>query len=237
MKLSALATIANVNGPELRRLTTRPELAMSPDHVFLCRDETLPPVEGSVLAPRIRSLDVGRHGIQIVGVPELAYLDDGDVVAVHPTGSVRVLYRRASPHNSIFVTDQCNSYCLMCSQPPKPVDDGGRVVEILRLIDLIDPSTVALGVTGGEPTLFGKDFLRIVQRAKLRLPNTALHVLTNGRLFFYRSLAGELGEIGHPDLMLGIPLYSSLDWQHDHIVQARGAFEETLTGIRNLDRV
>ncbi len=55
----------------------------------------------------------------------LGYFDDGDVVRLDKAkGAVRVLFRRASPHNTIMVTEQCQHYCLMCSQPPKHVDDG-----------------------------------------------------------------------------------------------------------------
>jgi His-Xaa-Ser system radical SAM maturase HxsC len=167
---------------------------------------------------------------------QLAYLDDGDVVAVDPNGFVRTLYRRASNHNFILVTEQCNSLCLMCSQPPKQLDDFDRLPEHLRLIDLIDPATAELGITGGEPTLFRDGFLALVARCGERLPATALHVLTNGRLFFYRRFAEKLGRIAHPDLVLGIPLYSDVDSQHDWIVQAPGAFEETVLGLQHLDR-
>jgi His-Xaa-Ser system radical SAM maturase HxsC len=165
---------------------------------------------------------------------EFEYLADGDVVSVHPSGFVRALYRKSSPHNFILVTDQCNSFCLMCSQPPKQVDDFGRINEHLRLIDLIDPETKELGITGGEPTLFKDDFLRLIGHCKERLPNTALHVLTNGRMFYYREFARRLGGIEHPDLMLGIPLYSDVDSEHDYVVQAKRAFEETLLGIHHL---
>jgi len=171
-----------------------------------------------------------------MGLRQLAYIDDGDVVAVDPNGFVRALYRRASPHNFILVTEQCNSLCLMCSQPPKAIDDSDRLVEHQRLIELIDPATRELGITGGEPTLFRDGFLDLITQCKERLPSTALHVLTNGRLFFYRRFAEKLGAIEHPDLVLGIPLYSDIDTQHDHIVQARGAFEETVIGLQHLDR-
>jgi His-Xaa-Ser system radical SAM maturase HxsC len=167
---------------------------------------------------------------------EFEYLAEGDVVAVDPSGFVRTLYRKASPHNFILVTDQCNSFCLMCSQPPKQVDDFDRIGEHLRLIDLIDPETRELGITGGEPTLFNDDFLRLVGHCKERLPNTALHVLTNGRLFYYREFARRLGDVAHPDLVLGIPVYSDVDSEHDYVVQAKGAFEETVLGLQHLGR-
>ena len=50
--------------------------------------------------------------------------NDGDVIAIQPSSlRFRTLYRRNSKHNSLLVTDRCNHYCLMCSQPPKDVDD------------------------------------------------------------------------------------------------------------------
>jgi His-Xaa-Ser system radical SAM maturase HxsC len=53
-------------------------------------------------------------------------------------------------------------------------------------------------------------------------------------LFRYTGLANALGSIGHPDIMLGIPVYSDLDHQHDYVVQSRGAFEDTFLGLHNL---
>jgi len=172
----------------------------------------------------------------VYGVRALDYLDDGDVISVDPNGFVRTLYRRASPHNFILMTEQCNSYCLMCSQPPRAIDDSGRLGDHFRLVTLIDPATRELGITGGEPTLFRDDFIRLIAHCAAHLPSTALHVLTNGRMFFYRSFAAKLGAVAHPDLMLGIPLYSDIDSEHDYIVQARGAFEDTVLGLLNLDR-
>ena len=172
----------------------------------------------------------------IHSVSNLDYLSDGDVIYVSPDGFVRTLYRKNSLHNFILFTDQCNSYCLMCSQPPKPINDFDRIDEHFRLIDLVDPETREIGITGGEPTLFKDDFIRLIEYCKSKLPSTTLHVLTNGRLFYYRDFARQLGEIHHPDIMLGIPLYSDVDSEHDFVVQAKGAFEETVLGLQYLDR-
>ena len=182
-------------------------------------------------APRWLSLSPLIHSAK-----SLDYLSDGDVIYVSPNGFVRTLYRKNSTSNFLLATDQCNSFCLMCSQPPRQVNDFDRISEHLRLIDLMDPETRELGITGGEPTLFKDEFLRLIRYCKDRLPNTALHVLTNGRLFYYREFACKLGEIEHPDIMLGIPLYSDVDSEHDYVVQAKGAFEETVLGIHNLAR-
>ncbi len=170
----------------------------------------------------------------VLGVPHLDYLQDGDVVALRPSGNVNVLYRRTSYHNTVLITERCNSLCLMCSQPPRPEDDSYRVNEILRLIDLIDPACQEIGISGGEPTLLSEDLLRIVARFRQCLPKTALHMLTNGRLFSDTRFAKQLGALEHPNLMLGIPLYSDIDYRHDYVVQAQGAFDETVCGLYNL---
>jgi His-Xaa-Ser system radical SAM maturase HxsC len=149
---------------------------------------------------------------------------------------VRTLYRRNSAHNALFATDHCNSLCLMCSQPPRDVDETGIIDQHLRLIRLIDPATQELGLTGGEPTLLGEGLPEVLRACKTHLPTTALHMLSNGRLFCYSSLARSVADIQHPDLMIGIPLYSDRAADHDHIVQCRGAFEQTMRGLHNLGR-
>jgi His-Xaa-Ser system radical SAM maturase HxsC len=174
-------------------------------------------------------------GIPVLhSAPNLDYLADGDVVRLSPDGTVSVLYRRSSHHNTILTTERCNSLCLMCSQPPKEEDDSYRVALILRLLELIDRQAVELVLSGGEPTLLGDKFLDIVEKARVSLPRTALHVLTNGRLFKNKEFALRLGKIGHHDLMLGIPLYSDVSELHDYVVQAPGAFNETVEGFYNL---
>lgn len=168
----------------------------------------------------------------------LSYLEDGDVLRVDPErGSVRVLYRRRSRSNSFLLTERCNSDCVMCSQPPRERDDSYLVGETLEAISLIDPRTESLGLTGGEPTLLREDFFRVVQACKNYLPSTALHVLSNGRAFRFLPFSQELGRINHPDLMVGIPVYSDIAFKHDFVVQAQGAFDETIRGILTLGRV
>ena len=237
MKLGGMACLSGIEAPLVGRITTTPLGGAPDDEIYLSRDGTVPTdLRGlAVLAPRADRAP-GTSVPAAWAVPQLDYLMDGDVVAIEPTGFVRTLYRRSSPHNSLLMTEQCNSYCLMCSQPPRKHDDFDRLAEHLRVIDLIAPDTSELGFTGGEPTLFRDGFLQLVAHCKEKLPRTALHVLTNGRLFYYRRFAERLGKIDHPELMLGIPLYSDCDSEHDYVVQSKGAFEETVLGLHHLDR-
>ena len=143
----------------------------------------------------------------------------------------RVLFRRASKHNSFLVTERCNHYCLMCSQPPRNVKDGWMIDEIASCIDLIDPATESVGFTGGEPLLERDRFLAVLRKMRDRLPQTAVHVLTNGRAFAEDAIATAWAEIRHPNLWAGIPIYAAVDHIHDYVVQAQGAFDETVLGI------
>jgi His-Xaa-Ser system radical SAM maturase HxsC len=124
----------------------------------------------------------------------------------------------------------------MCSQPPRDIDDSWIIDDILAAVPLIDEGTQEIGFTGGEPTLLGDRFLRVLHACKSFLPRTAVHILSNGRRFADEDFATAYAGIHHPDMMVGIPLYSDLSNVHDYVVQADGAFDETIRGILNLKR-
>ncbi|MBE1551886.1 His-Xaa-Ser system radical SAM maturase HxsC [Mycobacterium sp. OAS707] len=164
-----------------------------------------------------------------------AALGDGDVVGVYPqSGRVRVLYRRSSRHNFFLVTERCNNYCLMCSQPPRKVDDGWLLEEIAEALALVDSATPALTFTGGEPLTEWHRFVGLLELARDLLPDTAVHVLTNGRGFADAEVAKAWAAVGHPKLSAGIPIYAAVDHIHDYVVQAKGAFDQTVLGVLQL---
>src|ERR1700722_16948054 len=106
------------------------------------------------------------------------HLRDGDIVVLEGNGGVvRSLYRPYELHHHLFVTERCNSNCLMCSQPPKERDDVQVLTERnLELIGLIDPHPSYLTITGGEPTLLGDHLFKLIEQLKLSMPETALHM-------------------------------------------------------------
>jgi His-Xaa-Ser system radical SAM maturase HxsC len=178
----------------------------------------------------------GTFNGRLIAVPQkYAYLADGDVLGFdHSSRKFRTLFRRNSAHNSFLVTERCNNYCLMCSQPPKDVDDRWILKEIRQSLPLIDPATHALTFTGGETLSDWEDFMVVLKECRDRLPGTALQVLTNGRAFANSEIVDAWKDIGHPNLMAAIPVYASVDHIHDHVVQAKGAFDETVLGILKL---
>lgn len=166
---------------------------------------------------------------------QFSYLDAGDVIGIHnQSGKFRTLYRHNSRHNSFLVTERCNNYCLMCSQPPKDIDDRWILNEIRRSLPLLDKDTRTLTFTGGEPLSDWPDFISILADCRDQLPNTAVQVLTNGRAFAKSEIVDAWRKVNHPSLIAAIPVYAAVDHVHDYVVQAKGAFDETILGILKL---
>lgn len=61
-------------------------------------------------------------------------------------------------------------------------------------------------------------------------------MLTNGRIFAWPAFTSQLAGLRHPNVMLGIPVYSDDPTIHDYVVQARNAFDQTVLGLHQLAR-
>jgi His-Xaa-Ser system radical SAM maturase HxsC len=167
--------------------------------------------------------------------PELAYLRAGDIVSLSDDGQgIHVLWRHDSHQNSVLLTERCDHYCLMCSQPPRRVDDDWLLEQAFELIRLLPPDTREIGFTGGEPTLYGRRLLDLLRLCRNLIPNAGVHLLSNGRRFSDPDFAAGWAAVDNPNMMVGIPIYGAEPSTHDYVVQAHGAFDETIRGILNL---
>lgn len=224
-------------GSFVARLTDDSHLAepLRENEVLLVRGEA--PVSGAGFRQVLRVGGLA-YSSQELSVPaELNHLQDGDIVRINElAGELRVLYRKASNHNVLFFTERCNSRCLMCSQPPRDVNDEYLVDDMLEAIQLMDAETRVLCITGGEPTILGWRMLEVMSAVARHLPGAALHMLSNGRAFAYKETAKAMSRSGVEDLMIGIPLYADVASVHNFVVQARQAFDQTLRGMMNLAR-
>ncbi len=229
----------NVAYDMVGRVTRNPDLADGSSFLILEEAPADPLIQAgyqAVLTKQPSVLSNTRLPV-IYQVPTFDHLVDGDIVSVNGDGIINTLYRIHSPHNSLLTTERCNSNCLMCSQPPKDKNDIPRLAELhRRLIPLIPKDCPELGVSGGEPTLLGEGFFSLLEQLKQELPDTEIHVLTNGRTFAWHQVAQRLAAINHQRVMFGIPLYSDYYQEHDYIVQAKDAFDQTVLGLHNLAR-
>ena len=247
IKLTARGQVVGMNRRVVARVTTRPFADPSgrKDHVLvwreganaLCPTEELRGYEAVLIETAFDDDPMSAAPVPLVhgyGAGNLSHLKDRYIVSIEPdTGFTRTIFRPESSHNTIFATEQCNSNCLMCSQPPKDVDDSDLVEEHLKMISLIDEPPAVMGITGGEPTLLKDDLIRILVALKEQLPNTHVHMLTNGRLYCYPKFVQNIAAVGHPKFTSAVPLYSDTAMHHDYIVQADGAFDQTVEGLYN----
>jgi len=190
--------------------------------------------------PGMRS---GTSGSEVSGMPgpmlrfgpELAHLDAGDIIHVPGDGRrVTVLWKNSARHNALLLTEQCDNYCLMCSQPPKDRDDAWLFDRARKVISLLPPGARALSLTGGEPTLHADALIGLLEHCQRVAPGLSVHLLSNGRRFADHEFTRRYAAVGLSDIMAGIPVYAPEPGLHDFIVQAAGAFDETVHGILNL---
>jgi His-Xaa-Ser system radical SAM maturase HxsC len=169
---------------------------------------------------------------------ELGHLAPGDVIGVAPDGrKITVLWKNTAAHNSLLLTERCDNYCLMCSQPPKERDDAWLFDQARKVISLLPPGARALSLTGGEPTLNQDALLGLLGHIARTRPGLSVHLLSNGRRFADPAFARAYAAAGLADLMVGIPLYAPEPGLHDFVVQAAGAFDETVRGLINLAKL
>ncbi len=159
-------------------------------------------------------------------------LEAGDVVAVTPNRRhVQVLFRESDTHHTVFLTNRCNSYCIMCSQPPTSHDDAWLVDEAVEVAAHMRISPRNIGFTGGEPLLLGGHLRKVLDAFARYHPGIEMDMLSNGRLLSHRDVArAVLDGMDHVVTWM-IPLYGHADFLHDFIVQTPGAFDQTIEGL------
>lgn len=164
-------------------------------------------------------------------------LKDGDVISINPASSItHVLYREDDTHHSIQLTNRCNSYCLMCSQPPTDAADTWRGAEALSVVIHMRKSPASIGITGGEPLLEHSSLAVLIREIGERHPETQVDILTNGRLLASGPCLQNEGLFSHPKITWLVPLYGHVDYLHDFVVQRPGAFDQTIAGLLNLQQ-
>lgn len=159
-----------------------------------------------------------------------------DVWEIMPDGAAYRRYDSSSIDNFFFVTDRCNSNCIMCPAP-EALRKNCAGIDIQTLIELakhIPSDVVHLTVTGGEPFMAGLPIFDFFQFLQQKFQNTEFLILTNGRIFAVDRYAGLMGENQPGDCTVGIPLYGASADVHDFITRAPGSFKQTVTGIKNL---
>lgn len=160
-------------------------------------------------------------------------IEDGDIGMSNGKGSIRVILSRRANHNTLLLTERCDNLCMFCSQPPKNRDDSW-------LLDLAEKAILdfnfngVIGLSGGEPLLYGEGLFEMLKSIRTLVPQTSLHILSNGRAFKDKKFAQQIASLSnYGEIIFGIPLYAASAEVHDQLVGSQGAFRDTVTGLIN----
>jgi radical SAM protein with 4Fe4S-binding SPASM domain len=139
--------------------------------------------------------------------------------------------RPTAPYRmDLALTYRCNNDCAHCynvSSRDDPELTTGQWKQVIdRLWDLSIPHII---FTGGEPTL-RSDLPELIAHAEQNGQITGLN--TNGRRLSDRHFVRSLVEAGLDHVQITLESHDSAT--HDHMVQQAGAWQQTVTGLRNV---
>lgn len=161
-------------------------------------------------------------------------INEGDILNITQDNNCNVIWDTDAKHNALFITDTCNSKCIMCPQP-MPEKPNHYLENNLKIVKLLDKNKVeSIGITGGEPTLYINELSKLLTEIKKKFGHIPIEILTNGRLLERKTNLDKLLQSNNEDITYGIPLYSNVEEEHDYIVEVNGAFNQTLRGLYNL---
>lgn len=164
-------------------------------------------------------------------------LNEGDIVKINIDGLVQVLWEVNSSQNTIYMTDYCNSKCIMCPQPMSENSQNYHELN-MKILELVDSKGLNfIGITGGEPTLNIEGLGEIINLCKKKFQHVPVFLLTNGKNFSKIENLNQITNINHKDITFCVPLYADNDFEHDYIVGASNSFNQTINGLYNLAKL
>lgn len=178
-----------------------------------------------------------KPGIYSLTIGDIEKMNDDDIVSIDDTGHAQRLWNIASNENILYLTDACNSHCIMC--PQSVFSNPHHYYELSnKIVDLLPKNYKGyISITGGEPTVSKECFLSVLSNCKKKLNLSEFIVLTNGRNFSNFGFAKEAVLAAPQNIIFAIPLYSFSSNIHDKHAGTPGAFKETVAGILNLYRL
>lgn len=172
----------------------------------------------------------------VCSVDKIDTLVENDIIKITNNNYIRILYRADSDDNIIFVTNQCNSNCIMCpdSDIVRKTSINESIDELLEYINCIPKTCKHITITGGEPGMLKENLLILLEYCKESLPNTDFLLLTNGRVFSDDVYRTKCIKVFPKNFRIAIPLYSASSVSHDEITRVPKSFVETTYAIKRL---
>lgn len=172
---------------------------------------------------------------QVKNIEEKEYYEN-DVFQISETGEITKVYSSKNQEVDIFITNKCNSNCVMCPLPEnvrrkKQLQQSSWIKSYIRAL----PEEIGyINVTGGEPTLAKEELFSILSLLKQKYQHSGYQLLTNGRSASDKKFLQQLLKYIPNGMRFAIPLHSAIESVHDEITNVRGSFKQTDQGIKNL---
>jgi hypothetical protein len=112
-------TALNIKCPVVGIVSTRPVNLLTRHNRVLVSPDINAAVFGYTCCITSQSVTPMSSGYLVHSVPQLEMLNDGDIVLVTPEGRINIMYQSGHADHTVFITNRCNSRCIMCPQPPR----------------------------------------------------------------------------------------------------------------------
>lgn len=166
----------------------------------------------------------------------LRTLNNYDVVGISDEGMLYRYYDDSSIENSFFITEKCNSNCIMCPSPDYARKRGNstEVDDLIAIASHIPSDTPHITITGGEPFMAGKRIFDLLDYCRDKFRRTEFLILTNARIFAVNKYCQRLKETMPGNCIIGVPIHGSCSEIHDSLTRVENSFKQTMTGLRRL---
>lgn len=136
----------------------------------------------------------------------------------------------------VYVTNQCNSNCIMCPDSVKLRTRPNEVTRenLLEQIGEINPEAEHVDITGGEPTLLKEQLPELIEAVFRQAPDAEVLMLSNGRSFAAGGYTERFSAFAHRRLKIEIPIHGDCAELHDRIAGCPESFVQTRAGIHHL---
>lgn len=136
----------------------------------------------------------------------------------------------------VYVTNQCNSNCIMCPDSVKLRTRPNEVTRenLLEQISEINPEAEHVNITGGEPTLLKEQLPELIEAVFRQAPDAEVLMLSNGRSFAAGGYTEQFSAFAHRRLKIEIPIHGDCAELHDRIAGCPESFVQTRAGIHHL---
>ena len=147
----------------------------------------------------------------------------------------------------IAIWNKCNNRCVMCTNMESFARQDSSQYRLKAQIEKLERYLKGEGriylknsdlagfvnLTGGEPTIH-PDFFKLLAYFRRRLPGVPITLLSHGRSFSDRKFAEKFCREARPPFSVAIALHGPSARAHDAVAGVKGAFGQTVAGLKNL---